>query len=521
MIRKPIKALLAVAALLGGLLAGAAMAQEVTLHAPDGSLSMSGRLVEFDAGIYTLQTPIGLMMLGVDQVVCEGAACPDLLADISDFSFAGSSGISTTLMPALIEAYAASLGGHVEVDSVTASRVVYHVLDTGGAPYMTLSFDMGNAQQGFAALAAGDADVALSSRRITDSEKTRFMRQGMGDLTSAAQEYLLALDGVSIVVNPNNPIQVLRMDQISEIFSGNVRNWREVGGPDAQINIYRRDAQAGITQEFNALVMVPSRRSLAQTALIQPDNASVAAAVEADKNGIGITSMVEQNSTAALLLETTCGQVAALSSFAIKTEEYPMSRRMYAYVKSAPLPEKLANFLAFITSDAAQNVVEQAGYVSQTISRSTLNDQGRKIAHALLAERDRAAFIQLQSMVAELQGATRSSLTFRFIDDTMALDNRAVADIARLAARLKSGAFAGKQLLIMGFADGTDTLNASQRISQARADFIRDAVIEASNGADLGNVQLLSVGYGKLAPVGCNSSEEGRAANRRVEIWVR
>ncbi len=521
MIRKRMKTLFAIAALAGGLTGGAVAAQEVTLRAPDGSLSMSGKLVEFDAGIYTLQTPIGLMMLGVDQVVCEGAACPDLLADITDFTLAGSSALATRLVPPLIEAFAASLGGHVETDAASASSAVYHVLDRDNAVYATFTLEAGLSETGFGALATGGADVALSARSITDSENSRLMRQGLGDLTTPAQSYLLALDGLSVVVNPQNPIRTLRFDQISDIFSGNVRNWREVGGPDAPINIYRREARAGSTQVFKAQIMAPSRRSLAQTAIIKPDDASVAAAVAADQNGIGITGMAGPQSTKPLLLVSACGQVLALSTFAIKTEDYPMARRMYAYVKQGPLPDKLAEFLAFATSAAAQPVVEQAGYVSQRVARAPLNDLGRKIAHALLAERDRAAFAQLQEMVSSLQGATRLSFTFHFLNDTLTPDARAMADINRLADMLKNGDFNGRQLLIMGFADGIDTLSQSQRISQARADYIQAALVEAASGADLAHVELLPFGYGKLAPAGCNNTEGGRSANRRVEIWLR
>ena len=74
--------------------------------------------------------------------------------------------------------------------------------------------------------------------------------------------------------------------------------------------------------------------------------------------------------------------------------------------------------------------------------------------------------------------------------------------------------------MIIGFADSTGAINENQRLSQARAESIRDVLV-AAVGSDAGNVQFIPLGYGKLSPIGCNETEDGRDTNRRVEIWVR
>ncbi|MBL1435967.1 MAG: substrate-binding domain-containing protein [Rhodobacteraceae bacterium] len=495
-------------------------AEEITLRSLDENTSMTGNLLGFDGDIYQLETAIGILSLSVLQVSCEGADCPDLMANVNEFSIAGSNSLGLQMMPAMIEAYAFELGGDLEVEAVSSEQIVYTIFDATGDVYSVITVNLGTSNDAFAALESREASIGLSSRRVTTGERNRFLRAGQGDLTSPELERILALDGMVITVNPGNPIRTLSLDQISDIFAGNIRNWREVGGADASINVYRRDQESGATQVFENLVMAPTRRVLANTAFIHATNAAVSDAVAQDRNAIGITSVSEERNAKILSLRSICGQVSAPSEFSIKTEEYPMSRRMFLYTTSSAIPDKAVEFIDFVTSNAAQDIVEQVGFVSQNVATASLNNQGRRLAHALTSERDRTSLALLQEMVASLLESERLSLTFRFKSGSVSPDNRAVVDIARLAEMVRSGEFDGKRLLIIGFADSIGAINENQRLSQARAESIRDVLVEAV-GAEAGTVQFTPVGYGKLSPIGCNETDDGRDTNRRVEVWVR
>lgn len=498
-----------------------AQAQTVTLRSLDLGFAMTGQLSGFDGENYELTTALGTMTLSIAAVTCDGADCPDLMANISEFAIAGSNTIGRQMLPALIEAYAFEMGGDLEVDIISATQVKYTILDKNGEMYSAITLDLGNSDNAFAALEDGDAFIGISSRRVNDGERSRFIRRGKGNLTSPDQERILALDGLGISVNPKNPIQTLSLSQIADIFAGNIRNWREVGGLDAPISIYRRDAASGATQVFGKLVMAPNRQALSNTAFIKDTNAAVSDAVAQDINGIGVTSLSNRRNAQILALRSVCGQVSSPSDFSIKTEEYPMSRRLYMYVNGGKLPEKVTEFMDFVTSDAAQNIVERAGFVSQNVVTASLNDQGRRLAHALIAERDRASLKLLQEMVSGLLDAERISLTFRFKSGSVDPDNRAVNDIDRLAEMVRRGDFDGKRLMIIGFADSIGAINENQRLSQARAESVRDVLVAAVGAENQGAVQFTPFGYGKLSPIGCNETEDGRDTNRRVEIWVR
>ncbi len=497
-----------------------AQAQEVTLRSMDGTLAMTGQLTGFDGENYQLETSVGSISLNIFQVSCEGADCPDLMANLNEFAIAGSGAIGAHMMPAMIEAYAFDLNGDLEVEVVSLAQTKYTILDSSGEIHAIITLNLGTSNDAFTALEQRDAFIGLSSRRASDSERNRFLRAGRGDLRQPEQERILALDGLAVTVNPRNPIQTLSLDQISDIFAGNIRNWREVGGLDAAINVYRRETNSGATQTFNQLVMAPTRRSLSSTSNILDDNTAVSAAVMQDGNGIGIAGAADAQNTQILSLRSVCGQVSSPSEFSIKTEEYPISRRMFLYTDSGPIPDVAEEFISYITSDEAQTIVEQAGFVSQNVSTASLNDQGRRLAHALIAERDRASLELLQEMVASLLDAERLSLTFRFKSGSVSPDNRALVDIARLAEMVKNGDFDGKRLMIIGFADSIGAINENQRLSQARAESIRDVLVEAVGG-EAGSVQFTPFGYGKLSPIGCNETQDGRDTNRRVEIWVR
>ncbi len=499
----------------------AANAQEVTLRSLDGNYAVTGTLADFDGETYKLQADIGTLSLNVTQVLCEGADCPDLMAGLDEFAIAGSNTIGRLMLPAMIEAFAFNMGGDLEIEVLSPEQVKYTVLDENGDMYAAITVNLGSSDDAFDALQNGDAFIGLSSRRVTDGERNRFLRQGRGDLTSPAQERILALDGMAIMVNPRNPIRTLSLDQISAIFAGNIRNWREVGGLDASINVYRRDESSGATQVFKSLAMAPSRRALSNTAFILDNNAAVSDAVAGDVNGIGISSVVDERNAQILSLRSICGQVATPSEYSIKTEEYPMSRRMFLYTSKGQIPDKAVELIDFMTSDEAQAIVEQAGFVSQNVASASLNDQGRRLAHALLAERDRPSLELLQEMVAGLLDAERLSLTFRFKSGSVDPDNRALVDIERLATMVKNGDFDGKRLMIIGFADSIGAINENQRLSQARAESVRDVLVAAVGTENPGGVQFTPFGYGKLSPIGCNETEDGRDTNRRVEIWVR
>lgn len=495
-------------------------AQDVTLKSTDGTVSVSGTLLEFDGNVYRVRMLLGEISIDASQVVCEGEGCPNLMAGITEFSVAGSNSIGANLLPTLIEVYALERGGDMEVSISEDGNSVYNVLEPDGSVYATIFVNSSDTVDGFVSLLEGSATIGMASRPANGDELAAFELSGKGNLSSPENEWIIALDGVIAAVNRDNPVKILSLAQIAGIFAGEITNWNQVGGNDASISLYRRDTSSGTTAAFATLAMAESGQSFASNARVLDTDAAVSDAVSGDPNGIGLTSYAQERSAQMVAIRSVCGQLFDASDFTIKTEEYPLTRRLHLYTSSGAIPDVATEFLDFATSSAAQSVIANAGFIGQNPSRASLDQQGRRMAQAIVSSAGRAELLQLQDLTSNLLNAERLSFTLRFGADGN-LDSRAVADITQLAGMIRNGEFSSRQILIFGFSDNTGGVNAQLGSTQDMAVLARDAIINATGRANLGNVRISPIGYGRLLPLGCNETPFGRASNNRVEIWVK
>lgn len=499
------------------LLAGAAFAQTVTLKARDGTVSISGELLEFDGTAYHLGTPVGDMIVEATQVDCIGAACPNLVAANTGFTISGAGTMAEDLLPALIAAYAQDRGGVLEVSPTPDGAKSYSVLDADGAVHAVVTVRGSDSVNGFSDLIEGSADIGLSSRRISPAEAAAFALADKGEMRSPAQERVIAMDGVVVAVNPANPVRVLTVAQIAGVFDGTLNNWQQLGGADAPITVYRQAETSGAAATLAALT---EGAAFSDGASILPSEKAVAAAVMADENGIGLTSFAQVQGAVPVALRTLCGAVFAPDRYTIKTEEYPLSRRLYFYTLRTSLPDVATEFLSFATTPRAQTAMEAAGFVGQNPGYATLAHQGRRMAQGIVAASGRTELLQLQDITSIVLDAERLSFTLRF-DESGALDSRARQDIERLAAMIRNREFVSRQILLFGFSDNGKSTGIQLNATQARAQDVRDAIVRATGRAKLGNVRISPIGYGGLFPLACNETSMGRARNNRVEVWVK
>ncbi len=494
-----------------------ALAEKITLNALDGTVSVSGDLLDYDGVTYHLKTPVGEISIAADQVSCIGADCPNLVAGKVEFSIVGSATIGENLLPSLIEVYALERGGDLEVSTAADGTTTYSVLEAGGAIHAEITVLPQDSLGGFAALVEGSTDIGMSSRRASNAEAAGFELAGQGKLREASQERIIALDGVILAVNRANPVQALDMEQSAGIFEGRITNWKQVGGNDAPIVVYR---QADTSGTATVLSMRAGGVQYSGPAIVLETESDVSDAVTADQNGIGLTSFSQERNARALDIRSVCGAVFEPSLFSIKTEEYPLTRRMYFYTTSKPLPDVAAEFIEFVQSDGAQSVINNAGYTGQNSGRASLENQGRRMAQAIVSAGGRTELLQLQDLTTIILDAERLSFTLRY-NESGALDARALRDIERVAAMIRNKEFTSRQLLILGFSHNQNSANEQLSSTQSIAQNVRDAIVTATGRANLGNVRLSPIGYGSLLPLSCNESEDGRASNNRVEIWVK
>jgi phosphate transport system substrate-binding protein len=165
-------------------------------------------------------------------------------------------------------------------------------------------------------------------------------------------------------------------------------------------------------------------------------------------------------------------------------------------------------------------VIAEANFVDQTPDTLGFDDQGGRIAYALNASTEDFDIAQMRQLIADMNGARRLSITFRFRTGSVELDTKARADIDRLAELLRSPDLRGKEVLLLGYADSVGPYPANSVLSIRRATQVRDTLLAVAKGT-VNPSLVVQKGYSELAPVACNDLLEGRNLNRRVEVWVR
>lgn len=478
-----------------------------TLYGIQTVPSTSVRSIEADPGSST-GTSIGTPVPQPDPATLRGP-----------LRLAGSTTIGDELAPALLEAYGTAKGGSDLnwTQEASAAEQLLEAKDANGKGVFTAHLSRHGSGTAFTALADAKGDIGMASRPVMPKELASLAAAGLGDISQPGLENVLALDGLILVVNKSNPVQSLSIAQIKDVFAGRITDWSEVGGTAGPIHLVGRDSKSGTADTFNALVM--SGTPVAKTVAVVDSSEGVAIKVQGDPGGIGYAGFAYLGDNRALNVTTECGLEFPPSDLYVRTEEYPLSRRLFLYTPTTPTNAQTAPFIDFALGPKGQVLVKQKGFIDLVpeaapviFGRNALAIDFVNMSNDVAALRD--DFPVFANYAHRIVNGNRISTTFRFRFGSAALDARAVRDIDRLADFLKSPATAGRNVLIAGFADSVGTALGSRQLSETRARSI-DALLR-TKGIAAKDV----IGFGRVAPVACNTSPEGREKNRRVEVWL-
>jgi len=409
----------------------------------------------------------------------------------------GSNTIGAALAPALLEAFLAA-EGYDRVERVAGgapeeSRLVARRSQGGDA--LQVELHAHGSATAFSSLGSGKADIGLSSRPVKPDEAQAL--SPLGDLAAEGSEYVVALDGVAVIVHPTNPIRQLDSTQIRALFAGQINDWKEVGGPTGPVHRLARDDKSGTFDTFQSLVM--GKLKLAEGTRRFEDSAALSDAVAADPQAIGFIGLPYVRQAKAVAVADGGAGALRPTRLTIATEDYALARRLFLYVpqQASALARRFADFAV---SDAGQQIAEKIGFVGQ-------------LPEAVGVELGSDVPADYRSLT---YGARRLSVNLRFRPGSMELDNKGKQDLKRIVARLETRVARKQgQVLLLGFADnqGGDSCG-NQRLSRERADAVTREL------ATYGIPIAVTHGFGAAAPVAANDNEAGRQRNRRVEVWV-
>jgi phosphate transport system substrate-binding protein len=224
-------------------------------------------------------------------------------------------------------------------------------------PVASISVTGGGSGVGITALLDGTTDIAMASRDLKTEEKLK-----LNEEKKDVEQIIVAYDALSVIVNPANKVNKLTREQIEKIYTGEITNWKDVGGNDEKIVAYSRESSSGTFEFFKEKVM--EKKNYASTVLSMPATGAIVQSVSQTKGAIGYIGMAyETTGIKALSVSYDAGKTfVAPSIAAAKDKSYPISRPLY-YLFDKANKAKVQAFVDYAVSAEGQKVVAEIGYV--------------------------------------------------------------------------------------------------------------------------------------------------------------
>ena len=262
------------------------------------------------------------MMIGIVSVGC-GKGADRQKSNSNSVTISGSTSVGAVMEP-LVEEYKKSegKGTDIEVQQIGSSSGIKNTID-------------------------GTSEIGMTSRDLKEGEKQ-----------ASLKETQIAIDGIAVIINKENKVKDLTIEQIKEIYTGKITNWKEVGGDNSPIVVVSREDGSGTREGFETIIGYAAEE-LVNSAIISDGSGNIKTTVAGNKNSIGYISLgyvdKEVNSISISGVEATVDNV--------KSNKYPILRPFLLVNKPEGLSDKGQAFIDYILSEDGQKVVEEHGFV--------------------------------------------------------------------------------------------------------------------------------------------------------------
>ena len=250
--------------------------------------------------------------------------------------------------------------------TIKGSDTMVHLASTWAEAYMKanpgteISVTGGGSGTGIAALINGTTDLCAASRKMKSSEKDLAMQKG-----SEPQEFVVARDGIAVVVNPGNPVSEMSIEQIAKIYTGAYKSWSEVGGPDQPVIVLSRESSSGTYVFFQEHVL--SKKDYTPEARLMPATSAIIQSVSSDAWAIGYVGLgyaLEAGDKVKMISVKAdeSSPAVAPSEATVTSGDYSIARPLHLYTAGEPTGLVKA-FIDYTLSPAGQQIVQETGYV--------------------------------------------------------------------------------------------------------------------------------------------------------------
>jgi len=230
-------------------------------------------------------------------------------------------------------------------------------------PNLFIAVTGGGSGTGLASLISGTCDIAMSSRNIKEKEISLAKQKGINPY-----EIKVALDGLAVVVHPKNPVSKLTLNQLAQVFSGEISNWKELDGEDKKIVVLSREVNSGTHVYFKEHVLRKqdpnSKKEFSPDALLLPSSQAIADEVAANEAAIGYYGMgyISPKQKAILVAKDEESEYEAPTVENVNEGKYPISRPLFLYTNGQP-QGLVKKFIDYVLSKEGQEVVLEIDFV--------------------------------------------------------------------------------------------------------------------------------------------------------------
>ena len=214
----------------------------------------------------------------------------------------------------------------------------------------------GGSGVGISALMEGTTDIAMSSRKMKFDEKVKLQ-----EAKKSTKEVVIAYDALAVVVHPSNKVSNLTREQLEGIFTGKIKNWKEVGGADMKIVAYSRETSSGTYEFFKESVL--KNKNYMNGILSMPATGAIIQSVSQTKGAIGYVGLAYVSPRTKTLSVSYDGSHYAAPTVENATNKtYPNVRPLYYYY-NVKNKEQVAPLINFILSPEGQEIIKKSGYI--------------------------------------------------------------------------------------------------------------------------------------------------------------
>lgn len=245
------------------------------------------------------------------------------------------------------------LDGSTTVGPIAKAFAEYYM---AAHPDVNITVSESGSGNGAKSLVNGVCDIADMSRPMKDKEFLAAAEKGIQPVA-----HVVALDGLPVLVNPQNPVKGLTVEQVRDIYLGKINNWKQVGGPDMGIVVISRDTNSGTYETFEKMVM--AKQKITEKAEYVGSNGAIRQRVQSTPAAIGYAGLGFVDKTVKAL------EINGIypSGATVQTGEYPIARPLFMYTSGYPkLGSAVYQFVTIHLTEDGQEMVEEIGFVPVT-----------------------------------------------------------------------------------------------------------------------------------------------------------